>query len=467
MTPCLQDNGKEGAAFKSEAERERFLARAHALLTSLPPPPASTEEALEAPAWAAENEHEENDEAGEAIEGPPGKRARTKAPKWRSCKARRAAFGAAWLALLGCTPLPRAVYRATLAKLPTAVIPYLPSPHLLADFLGHAYEQGGLVAILALNSVFLLMTRHGLEYPRFYAQLYALLSPQALVARHRGQFLELLNMVLLSPLLPSYLAAAFAKRLARLALSAPPWGAATAVALAHNLVRRHAALAPLLHREGAARTTNSLLPEEGPMAEMLGAIGEDKAATEADESKQEGNTRRKRKHKVPRGEGDAAGVANTSGTDGAAGKDDGAVAAGFDPYDHSTTEPLTCHAAESSLWELASLKRHICPLVARAVSMLEADVTRRDRVTQDVPVADFARASYRSMLDEEAGRKLKSVPVAFYKARPTSVFALGPVAGGGLGVEGGEEKDAPAEVEVAEGQRADARDDAFEGWSFA
>ena len=148
-------------------------------------------------------------------------------------------------------------------------------------------------------------------------------------------------------------------------------------------------------------------------------------------------------------------------------------AANGDPADPQRDQDCTRADASlksshsESLWELASLKRHICPLVARAVSMLEADVTRRDRVTQDVPVADFARASYRSMLDEEAGRKLKSVPVAFYKARPTSVFALGLVAGGGLGVEGGEEKDAPAEVEVAEGQRADARDDAFEGWSFA
>jgi hypothetical protein len=39
--------------------------------------------------------------------------------------------------------------------------------------------------MLALHGIFLLVTRHGLEYPRFYARLYQLLTPEAFhVRRH-------------------------------------------------------------------------------------------------------------------------------------------------------------------------------------------------------------------------------------------------------------------------------------------
>ena len=130
-------------------------------------------------------------------------------------------------------------------------------------------RQGGLVAVLALNALFLLMTRHGLEYPRFYDKLYALLMPQALVARHRGQFLELLNTVLLSGLsrvprggLRQAAGAAGARRRrgrrgvrgARAQPRAPPPAAGAAAA-----------------RDAAAAKTTDLLPDSGPMAECSAA----------------------------------------------------------------------------------------------------------------------------------------------------------------------------------------------------
>lgn len=34
----------------------------------------------------------------------------------------------------------------------------------------------GLVAMLALNGIFVLVTKHGLEYPHFYRRLYGLLK---------------------------------------------------------------------------------------------------------------------------------------------------------------------------------------------------------------------------------------------------------------------------------------------------
>lgn len=134
---------------------------------------------------------------------------------------------------------------------------------------------------MALSSLFILMTQHGLEYPNFYEKLYALLVPSIFMAKHRSKFfqvmlisstliliqcesfiwviwiyvylnvwlfhLQLLDSCLKSPLLPAYLAAAFAKRLSRLSISVPPSGALVIVVLIHNLLRRHPSINCLVH----------------------------------------------------------------------------------------------------------------------------------------------------------------------------------------------------------------------------
>jgi len=51
------------------------------------------------------------------------------------------------------------------------------------------------------------------------------------------QFFALADIFLSSPLVPAYTMAAFAKRLARLSLTAPPAGAMIAIAFIHNLMR--------------------------------------------------------------------------------------------------------------------------------------------------------------------------------------------------------------------------------------
>ncbi|XP_022878064.1 nucleolar complex protein 4 homolog [Olea europaea var. sylvestris] len=89
---------------------------------------------------------------------------------------------------------------------------------------------------MALSSLYVLMTKHGLEYPNFYDKLYAPLEPSIFMSKHRAKFFQLLDSCLKSPLLPAYLAAAFCKKLSRLALCVPPFGA-LAVALVHNLLQ--------------------------------------------------------------------------------------------------------------------------------------------------------------------------------------------------------------------------------------
>lgn len=87
----------------------------------------------------------------------------------------------AWLGLLRL-PLPSDLLKQVLVQLHSKVLPSLPNPLLLSDFLSSCLDQGGLLGMLALNAIFTLVTKHGLEYPHFYARLYALLQVRYTVA---------------------------------------------------------------------------------------------------------------------------------------------------------------------------------------------------------------------------------------------------------------------------------------------
>ena len=66
-----------------------------------------------------------------------------------------------------------------LVAVPEGVLPHLAEPVLLGSFLTRVLDRGGLAGMLALAGIFALVSRHGLEYPRFYERLYGLLTPAA------------------------------------------------------------------------------------------------------------------------------------------------------------------------------------------------------------------------------------------------------------------------------------------------
>lgn len=63
---------------------------------------------------------------------------------------------------------------------------------MCSDFLTRSYDIGGVVSVMALSSLFVLMTQYGLEYPNFYEKLYALLAPSIFMAKHRAKFFQVM-----------------------------------------------------------------------------------------------------------------------------------------------------------------------------------------------------------------------------------------------------------------------------------
>ena len=245
-------------------------------------------------------------------DGGDGDGATRRAP-WASTTRQRAAAGAAWAACLRA-PLPSDAASRLLTALPAA-LPGVGTPLLLCDALfAAASSDDQSRALAALRALFELVVRHGVEYPRAYDALYALVTPLALSGPRRADFAGLADAFLASPLVPAYTAAAFAKRYARLAVTAslPPPVAEGALAMVHNVVRRHRACGVLLNRVDG---------------------GDD---------------------------------------------DDTPASLHSDPYNPAAPDPASSRAIESSLWEVAQAARSPHARVAAAArALLEGDPARR------------------------------------------------------------------------------------------
>ena len=103
-------------------------------------------------------------------------------------------------------------YKRVLLRLPEHVIPHMPAPIKLADFLTDSYSLGGLSSILALSGIFILMRCHNLDYPDFYNSLYRTLQPSIFYAKHRARYFRLLTLCLTSSTLPAHVTTAFLKK---------------------------------------------------------------------------------------------------------------------------------------------------------------------------------------------------------------------------------------------------------------
>lgn len=60
-----------------------------------------------------------------------------------------------------------------------------------------------------------------------------------------------------------------------------------------------------------------------------------------------------------------------------------------DPYDADEPDPAKCGAADSSLWEVATLQQHVLPEVSRAAGFLNKNLP-----TVEYNIAEFVETTY-------------------------------------------------------------------------
>ncbi|KAK5722681.1 Maturation and nuclear export of 40S ribosomal subunits interacting protein [Elasticomyces elasticus] len=165
-----------------------------------------------------------------------------------SLNAHRKAAQEAWLAVFR-SPLTKDHRKRILTIATTQILPWFTTRlELLADFLTDSFDSGGSTSLLALSSIFHLMTHQNLEYPEFYTKLYSLLDDEVLHSKHRSRFFRLLDTFLNSSHLPAAMVASFIKRLSRLSLQAPPGAIVWVVPWVYNMLKQHPACTFMLHR---------------------------------------------------------------------------------------------------------------------------------------------------------------------------------------------------------------------------
>ena len=290
--------------------------------------------------------------------------------RWSSRKLRQRAVSDAWIEFLK-SQVPADCYRSLLTRLHNTIIPALINPLLLSDFLTHALNRGGMDGMLALNGIFILVTQHGLEYPKFYQRLYGLLTADVFLSKHRVRFFQLADIFLASPMVPAYTAAAFAKKFARLGIRGSPATAIIAIAFVHNILRRHPSCVQIVNRPESMR----------------------------------------------------------------AGSGSAEVWRGVDVYDEHEEDPAESRALESSMWDISVFRNHAdCTVAQFARTMLEKDMTNKVK-SAEVDISEVLGTSYASLFDREIKRRLKSVPTTVYAGTrsgvPQRLFGAGEDGGDG------------------------------------
>ena len=170
----------------------------------------------------------------------------SKTSKLLTMSAYHSSYSKAWLLLLSL-PLTTTQHRLVLRHMPENVIPNLSNPILLADYLTSSYNIGGSIAVLALESLFILIVEHNLDYPKFFESLYRLCTYEVFSAKYRSKFMKLLHRSLQSTNLPSYTVAAFCRRLMSLALIVNTPSAMFLQSQCLWLLKRHTSCLKLVH----------------------------------------------------------------------------------------------------------------------------------------------------------------------------------------------------------------------------
>jgi U3 small nucleolar RNA-associated protein 19 len=181
------------------------------------------------------------------------------------------------------TSLDKKQRRMILMALTGRVVPWINDVNRLMDFLTGSFEEGGDTSLLALSGLFHLMQERNLDYPDFYRKLYSLLDGDILRSKHRERFFVLLDVFLSSSHLPAQLVASFIKRLARLALHAPPGAITIVIPWIYNTLKSHPQCTFMIHRE-RMESSNKRKLESAALEDPFDMLQENPMETDAIES---------------------------------------------------------------------------------------------------------------------------------------------------------------------------------------
>ena len=272
----------------------------------------------------------------------------------------RRTLDSTWMLFLRL-PMHHALLKTLLLEVDKSIFPFILRPVLLMDFLADAYNQGGMLSLLSLSGLFVLMTRHNLDYPHFYPKLYSLLTPDVFYLSFRDQVFSYTARFLSSTHLPAYLVASFIKKLCAIAVLAPPAGILASLALVFNLLQRHPQCGVLINRTALGKS------QPPPSASQAADGDEQLLLLDLDVQ-------------------------------------------ASDPYLPDELDPAKSRAIDSSLWELELLEQHYCSSVSKFVQIFKKPY---DPKASLFTLHDFSSLTYDILITRDTSKRLTSVPTEF------------------------------------------------------
>ncbi|GMR42932.1 hypothetical protein PMAYCL1PPCAC_13127, partial [Pristionchus mayeri] len=168
--------------------------------------------------------------------------------------------------------LPTVVQLSLMSWLSGAPMQHLPRPQLTAQFFFSNFSKGSTHAIFALEGLFQLVVKHNFEHPTLFEEVYALTTPSSFHLNHKKKFLDLLDMLLSSTHLSTYIVAAFVKKLSRCLLYVPFDIQEPVMGLIRNAITRHPTASFLMHREQPDSVERDPFDEEERDLKKSGAM---------------------------------------------------------------------------------------------------------------------------------------------------------------------------------------------------
>jgi U3 small nucleolar RNA-associated protein 19 len=141
------------------------------------------------------------------------------------------------------------LYKKIMTKFAEKLLPKMSNPLMCADFLNKSYQVGGLISILALDSLYVLISKYNIEILEFYKKIYEQLNPSIFNTKYKYRYFALLDTCLSSTHLSVYLVAVFMKKISRLLLFAPSTDTKVLLRFITNLAIRHPTCKQLIHRK--------------------------------------------------------------------------------------------------------------------------------------------------------------------------------------------------------------------------
>lgn len=90
------------------------------------------------------------------------------------------------------------LHKQLLIVLLERVMPHLEKPVLMTDFLMDSLDADGPIGLLALQGVFILVTKHNLDYPNIFTKLYSMFEPEIFHTKYKARLFYLSDLFLKS-----------------------------------------------------------------------------------------------------------------------------------------------------------------------------------------------------------------------------------------------------------------------------